>query len=65
MYANGPANDWRIEKSVRSEGTLSVAPSVDGTQLLLRYGLGGTLSESPYVAAVVAGGFGFDAIQCA
>ena len=53
VYANGPANNWHIEKSIRSEGTLSVAPSVDGTQLLLRYGLGGTLSESPYVAAVV------------
>ena len=53
VYANGPADNWRIEKSVRSEGRLSVAPSVDGTQLLLRYGLGGTLSESPFVAAVV------------
>jgi len=53
VYANGPAIDWRIEKSVRSEGTLSVARSVDGTELVLRYGLGGTLSESPYVAAVV------------
>jgi hypothetical protein len=54
VYSNGSANGWRIEKSVRSEGTVSVARSVDGTQLLLRYGLGGTLSESPYVAAVVA-----------
>jgi hypothetical protein len=56
VYANGAADDWRVEKSVRSEGTLSVAPTVDGTQLVLRYGLGGTLSESPYVAAVVASG---------
>jgi hypothetical protein len=53
LYSNGPATDWRIEKSVRSEGTIGVARGVDGTQLLLRYGLGGTLSESPYVAAVV------------
>jgi hypothetical protein len=29
---------------------------VDGTQLLLRYGLGGTLAEGPYVAAVIATG---------
>jgi hypothetical protein len=56
VYSNGPATDWRIEKSVRSEGTIGIARSVDGTQLLLRYGLGGTLSESPYVAAVVASG---------
>lgn len=53
VYSNGLANDWRVEKSVRSEGTIGVARTVDGTQLLLRYGLGGTLSESPYVAAVV------------
>ena len=56
VYSNGAAADWRVEKSVRSEGTIGVAKSVDGTQLLLRYGLGGTLSESPYVAAVVASG---------
>jgi hypothetical protein len=54
LYSNGPATDWRIEKSVRSEGTIGVTRSVDGTQLLMRYGLGGTLSESPYVAAVIA-----------
>jgi len=54
VYSNGPAADWRLEKSVRSEGTIGVAKSVDGTQLLLRYGLGGTRSESPYVAAVIA-----------
>jgi hypothetical protein len=54
VYSDGPAPDWRIEKSVRSEGAISVVRSVEGTQLLLRYGLGGTLSESPYVAAVVA-----------
>ena len=56
VYSNGPAADWRLEKSVRSEGTIGVAKSVDGTQLLLRYGLGGTRSESPYVAAVIASG---------
>ena len=56
VYSNGPAADWRVEKSIRSEGTIGVAKSVDGTQLLLRYGLGGTRSESPYVAAVIASG---------
>jgi hypothetical protein len=56
LYTNGLASDWRIEKSVRSEGVIGTARSADGTQLLLRYGLGGTLSESPYVAAVVASG---------
>jgi hypothetical protein len=56
VYHDGPANGWRIEKSVRSEGTIGVVRSIDGTQLLLRYGLGGTLSEGPYVAAVIATG---------
>jgi hypothetical protein len=56
VYTDGPATNWRIEKSVRSEGDIGVVRSVGGTQLLLRYGLGGTLSESPYVAAVVATG---------
>jgi len=54
LYSNGSVSDWRVEKSVRSEGTIGTARSVDGTQLLLRYGLGGTLSESPFVAAVIA-----------
>lgn len=53
LYSNGPANEWHVEKSVRSDGTIGITRTVDGTQLLLRYGLGGTLSESPYVAAVV------------
>jgi hypothetical protein len=54
VYSDGPATGWRIEKSTGSEGTLTVAPSVGGTQLLLRYGLGGMLSEGPYVAGVIA-----------
>lgn len=54
LYSNGSATEWHVEKSVRSEGTIGTAKSVGGSQLLLRYGLGGTLSESPYVAAVVA-----------
>jgi hypothetical protein len=54
LYTDGPADGWRVEKSVRSEGTVGVVAGVGGTQILLRYGLGGTLSESPYVAAVVA-----------
>jgi hypothetical protein len=53
VYTDGAAADWRIEKSVRSEGALAVVRSLDGSQLQFRYGLGGTLSESPYVAAVV------------
>jgi hypothetical protein len=56
VYTDGPPTEWRIEKSLRSEGSIGVVRSVEGSQLLVRYGLGGTLSESPYVAAVVASG---------
>ncbi len=56
VYSDGPATNWRIEKSVRSDGSIGVVRSVGGTQLLMRYGLGGTMSESPYVAAVVESG---------
>jgi hypothetical protein len=56
VYANGTASNWRVEKSVRSEGTINTVRSLDGMQLVLRYGLGGTLSESPFVAAAVAAG---------
>lgn len=56
VSTDGDVTDWHIEKSVRSEASIGVVRSVDGSQLLLRYGLGGTLSESPYVAAVVPSG---------
>jgi hypothetical protein len=52
-YDNGPAADWRVEQSPRSQGALDVVPAVGGTQLSLRYAIGGTQSENPYVAAVL------------
>ena len=60
VYTDGATTNWRIEKSVRSEGSIDAVRSVEGTQVLLRYGLGGTLSESPYVAAVVPSGESLD-----
>ncbi|HKH74883.1 MAG TPA: CehA/McbA family metallohydrolase [Vicinamibacterales bacterium] len=53
-YSNGPATEWHIENSPRSRGALDVIPSVGGTQLLLRYALGGTQIESPFVALSMA-----------
>lgn len=53
-YSNGPATGWHIENSARSRGALDVVPSIGGTQLLLRYALGGTEEESPYVALSMA-----------
>jgi len=53
MHMDGPAPAWRVEKNPRSEGLLDVVPSVGGTQLSLRYGLGGAMSGGLYVAAVM------------
>ena len=52
-YEDGFAEDWTVESSPRSQGGLDVAPTVGGTQLSLRYALGGTRSESPYVALIM------------
>lgn len=52
VYQDGPAVGWQVERSPRSLVELDVVPSVGGTQLSLRYGLGGTVSERPYVALV-------------
>ena len=56
VYVDGPARDWRVEKNPESEGSLDVVRSVGGTQLSLRYGIGGKASEGPYVAAAVPAG---------
>jgi hypothetical protein len=62
-YANGPATDWHIENSPNSRGALDVVSAIGGTQLLMRYALGGTQDEGPFVAAsmtVPTGLAGFD-----
>ena len=57
LYADGPARDWRIENSAESKAVLAVAPAVaGGSQLTMRYGLGGALSSAPYVALVAPAG---------
>lgn len=53
-YSNGPATGWHVENSARSRGALDVVPAVGGTQLLLRYALGGTEDEGPFVALAMA-----------
>jgi hypothetical protein len=52
VYDDGPAAAWRVESSPRSDGVLDVVAATNGTQLSLRYGLGGAASESQYVALV-------------
>src|SRR5688572_11537659 len=53
-YSNGPATDWHIENSPSSRAALDVVSAVGGTQLLLRYALGGTEDEGPFVALSLA-----------
>ena len=56
-YADGPASDWTIETSESSLGALDVVSAGDGgTQLSLRYGLGGTTAASSFVALVMPAG---------
>jgi hypothetical protein len=58
LYENGPAGDWTVETSTSSKGVLEVIPTVGGTQLSLRYAVGGALSQNPYVALVAPAGAG-------
>lgn len=55
QYGNGPA-DWRVEQSSRAQGALDVLPTLEGTELALRYALGGTLEEGPFVALAMPAG---------
>lgn len=56
QYENGFAPDWAVETSPRSRAALDVAPAEGGTQLSMRWGLGGTPSESPYAALAMPAG---------
>lgn len=56
MYMDGEARGWRIETSPRSKAALDVVRTLDGSELLLRWALGGTEGESPYAALVMPAG---------
>ena len=56
VYGDGPADSVAVERSARSEGAFDVVPAVGGTQLSLRFALGGTRAESPYVALAMPAG---------
>jgi len=57
IYDNGPAAAWQIEASAQSAGAIDTARAEGGgTQLRWRYALGGTRTDGPYVALVVAAG---------
>ena len=56
QYENGEAGGWRIETSPRSKAALDAVRTLSGTELLLRWALGGAQSDSPYAAFVMPAG---------
>jgi hypothetical protein len=50
LYSDGSATEWTIERSMRADGRVLVVGAVGGTQLNFRYALGGSRSDSPFVA---------------
>ena len=56
LYENGEARGWTIEKSERSKAAIDVARTLTGTELLLRWAIGGAQSESPYAAFMMPAG---------
>jgi hypothetical protein len=56
LYEDGEARGWRVETSPRSKAALDVTRTITGTELLLRWGIGGTLPESPYAAFAMPAG---------
>lgn len=66
QYDDGFATDWTVVTSPRSKGALDVVPAVGGTQLSMRWALGGARSESPYAALIMPAGpalSGYDRIM--
>jgi hypothetical protein len=58
QYENGEAGGWRIETSPRSKAALDAVRTLSGTELLLRWALGGAQSDSPYAAFAMPAGPG-------
>jgi hypothetical protein len=51
VYRDGPIDAWRIELSARAAGALDRVPTAaGGSELGVRYALGGARSDSPFVA---------------
>jgi hypothetical protein len=55
-YTNGPAEGWTIETSPASSAALDVVSGTGGTELALRYAVGGAASSAPFAAFVFTAG---------
>lgn len=56
QYRDGPATEWTLETSPASLAALDVVPATSGTELALRYALGGAASAGPFAAFVMSAG---------
>jgi hypothetical protein len=56
QYDDGEAPGWRMETSPRSKAALDVVRTLTGTELMLRWAIGGTKEESPYAAFAMPAG---------
>jgi hypothetical protein len=56
QYTDGSSAGWAVERSDRAQGVLDVTTTVDGTELSLRYALGGSLADAPFVALTMLAG---------
>ena len=54
QYSDGPAPRWSIETSAASRAAMDVVTVTKGTELALRYAVGGAASSSPYAAFVLS-----------
>jgi hypothetical protein len=55
-YKDGPAEGWVVETGAASLGQIDVIKALPGTQISLRYGVGGAASASPFAAFVMPAG---------
>ena len=55
-YGDGEAAGWTVATSPDSRAALDVVRAARGTELVLRYALGGAASASPYAAFTLAAG---------
>jgi hypothetical protein len=56
QYTGGETDRWRVETSPRSQAALDVVKTTEGTQLGLRYALGGSTTESAFASFVMTSG---------
>jgi hypothetical protein len=56
QYVDGPSAGWAVERSARAQGALDVTGTVGGSELSLRYALGGSRVDSPFVALTMPAG---------